>query len=130
LREIAQPILNWHTGILPRYRNVHTDFWAYVNNEPEGLGVTVFEIDEGIDTGRIVWSKKSFFESKDYLWMIKRRNLEIVADSMISLGINPTIYFSRPLVESNGKSLMCQTPTARDLFKLGIIELAKWKSNQ
>lgn len=129
LEKISIPIFNWHTGILPRFRNVHTDFWAYMKNEPEGLGVTVFEIDEGIDTGRIVWVKKSFVDPSEYLWMIKRRNLEFVATSMINFGLNPSFLESDLFVKSNGGYLMCQTPDSQNLLRFLFLELGKWGNN-
>jgi methionyl-tRNA formyltransferase len=46
-------ILNPHIGVLPRYRGRNVMEWALIEGEP--VGVTVFFIDSGIDTGeRIV----------------------------------------------------------------------------
>ena len=54
LRQLARPIINIHDGIIPTFRNVHTDFWAYFLPGDLPLGVTLFEIDNRIDAGRIV----------------------------------------------------------------------------
>lgn len=43
-------ILNSHIGILPRYRGRCVAEWSILEGNP--TGVTVFFIDEGIDTGR------------------------------------------------------------------------------
>jgi phosphoribosylglycinamide formyltransferase 1 len=48
------PFLNIHVGITPRYRGVHGGFWAVVEGRPDLAGVTVHEVDAGVDTGGIV----------------------------------------------------------------------------
>jgi methionyl-tRNA formyltransferase len=49
--------LNLHTALLPKYRGLMPSFWVLKNNEQE-TGVSVFFIDEGIDSGPIVVQKK------------------------------------------------------------------------
>lgn len=44
---------NFHPGVLPEYRGAATFSWAIINGE-ETTGVTLHEIDEGIDTGPIL----------------------------------------------------------------------------
>lgn len=46
--------LNIHCGITPRYRGVHGGYWALVEDDRAHCGVTVHEVDVGIDTGRVV----------------------------------------------------------------------------
>jgi methionyl-tRNA formyltransferase len=38
----------------PYYRGSGTNFFPFVNNEPEYVGATFMYIDEGIDTGEII----------------------------------------------------------------------------
>jgi methionyl-tRNA formyltransferase len=45
--------LNYHSGLLPRYRGVAPLFWALLHGESE-VGMTVHEMDEEIDNGPIV----------------------------------------------------------------------------
>ena len=45
--------LNLHTGLLPKYRGLMPRFWALKNNEKE-IGVSVFYVDQGIDSGPIL----------------------------------------------------------------------------
>ncbi|MEO8590919.1 MAG: formyl transferase [Flavobacteriales bacterium] len=52
---IGRPILNTHVGMTPRYRGVHGAYWALVNNDREHCGVTVHVVDEGIDTGGVLY---------------------------------------------------------------------------
>ncbi len=49
--------LNLHTALLPKYRGLMPTFWVLKNNE-KYTGVSVFFIDEGIDSGPILVQKK------------------------------------------------------------------------
>ncbi|MCA8985694.1 MAG: formyl transferase [Planctomycetaceae bacterium] len=46
--------LNLHWGISPAYRGEHTLFWPLYWGDPEGLGVTLHQIDNSIDCGPIL----------------------------------------------------------------------------
>ncbi len=46
--------VNIHLGLSPYYRGVATSFWPFYNGEPEYNGVTVFYLDEGIDSGPVI----------------------------------------------------------------------------
>lgn len=45
--------LNIHAGITPRYRGGHGAYWALVEERPDACGVTIHQVDTGIDTGTI-----------------------------------------------------------------------------
>lgn len=47
------PCLNLHTAALPRYRGLMPTFWALKNGEKE-IGVSIFWVNEGIDSGDLV----------------------------------------------------------------------------
>jgi len=49
--------LNVHTALLPKYRGLMPTFWVMRNDERE-TGVSVFLIDEGIDSGPILVQKR------------------------------------------------------------------------
>lgn len=49
--------INLHTALLPKYRGLMPSFWVLKNNE-EYTGVSVFFVDEGIDSGPIIVQKK------------------------------------------------------------------------
>ena len=58
LLDIAQKgCINLHTSLLPKYRGLMPTFWVLKNQEKE-TGVSVFLVDEGIDSGPIVVQKK------------------------------------------------------------------------
>ncbi len=49
--------LNLHTALLPKYRGLMPSFWVLKNDE-KYTGVSVFFVDEGIDSGPILVQKK------------------------------------------------------------------------
>jgi methionyl-tRNA formyltransferase len=47
----------YHPSILPRYRGASAINWAVINGETE-TGLTIFWVDQGIDTGDVLLQKK------------------------------------------------------------------------
>lgn len=84
-------ILNCHIGLLPRYRGRCVAEWSILEGTP--TGVTVFFIDDGIDTGRDIVLRgpvevsafRSIAEMKSHLFdlnaVMYRRALELVSDA-------------------------------------------------
>jgi methionyl-tRNA formyltransferase len=50
--------VNVHASLLPKYRGAAPVNWAIINGEPE-TGVTIMQMDPGMDTGDILLSKKT-----------------------------------------------------------------------
>lgn len=50
---IADVTLNIHGGVVPRYRNVHSTFWALLNGDFNNIGTTILWLEPGIDDGRV-----------------------------------------------------------------------------
>ena len=57
--------LNLHTGIAPRYRGADTIFWPLYNEEPEWVGVTVHVLDEGVDSGPVIFTGRPEIDPRD-----------------------------------------------------------------
>ncbi len=55
LESVDAKFINIHSGITPLYRGLHGAYWALINNDKENCGVTVHLVDEGIDTGNILY---------------------------------------------------------------------------
>jgi len=53
--------INLHCGITPEYRGFG-NFWALYQNKPDKVGVTVHFIDEGVDTGPIIFQERVPFD--------------------------------------------------------------------
>lgn len=61
-----QGVLNCHAGMLPFYRGRNILNWALINDE-KFYGITVHYVDEGIDTGDIIYQKSlPISESDNY----------------------------------------------------------------
>ena len=56
IKKLKRPIINLHISYLPYNRGAHPNFWSFVNNTPKG--VTIHEVDKGIDSGKIIYRKK------------------------------------------------------------------------
>jgi folate-dependent phosphoribosylglycinamide formyltransferase PurN len=52
----AVGVINAHSGLLPEYRGMNVTEWALLNGDE--IGITVHFIDPGIDTGRILFTRR------------------------------------------------------------------------
>jgi|SRR5881394_1506284 len=104
-------ILNPHIGMLPEYRGRNVMEWALLQGGP--VGITVFFIDSGIDTGeRIVLSEEvdishcsSIEQAKQYLFGLDavffRRALELLRSEKLEYKLNDRTVGRRYYVMSN-----------------------------
>lgn len=85
LNEFKYGCINLHTSLLPKYRGVMPSFWVLKNNE-KYTGVSVFKIDEGIDTGPIILQKKVHIKPDDsQMTLIKKTKkigMKLISDSI------------------------------------------------
>ena len=63
LKDSKKPIINLHISYLPWNRGAHPNFWSFMDQSPSG--VTIHEIDEGIDTGPIIYQKYVCFDKNE-----------------------------------------------------------------
>jgi methionyl-tRNA formyltransferase len=56
IKTAKRPPINLHISYLPYNRGAHPHFWALVDGTPSG--VTIHEIDSGIDTGPIIFQRR------------------------------------------------------------------------
>lgn len=52
---LAPRFVNAHTSILPHYKGTFSEFWQCYNNDIGSVGVTFHLVDNGIDTGPIIY---------------------------------------------------------------------------
>ena len=62
--------INLHTALLPKYRGLMPTFWVIKNQEKE-TGVSVFFVDEGIDSGPIIVQRRVKLSNKSQRQLIK-----------------------------------------------------------
>lgn len=67
--------LNLHVGITPEYRGSKSEFWSLYNNERNMVGYTAHLIDEGIDTGNIIFQKKISVNNEDNFLSLRAKNI-------------------------------------------------------
>jgi methionyl-tRNA formyltransferase len=65
LSSIDAPFINTHMGITPKYRGVHGGYWALAKGDDGNCGVTVHLVDEGIDTGGVLYQDTIKTDKKD-----------------------------------------------------------------
>ena len=61
LKKLKRPGINLHISYLPFNRGCHPNFWSFAENTPKG--VTIHEINKGLDTGPIIYQKKITFDA-------------------------------------------------------------------
>ncbi len=59
LASARRPVVNLHISLLPFNRGAHPNFWAHMERTPSG--VTIHEIDDGVDTGPIIAQQEVVF---------------------------------------------------------------------
>ena len=76
--------LNLHTALLPKYRGLMPTFWVLKNNE-KYTGVSVFYVDEGIDSGPIVAQEKVQIGNRtqeELIVLTKKIGMECIAKAV------------------------------------------------
>ncbi len=68
--------LNVHFSLLPKYRGAAPIQWALINGETE-TGVTLFWLDEGMDTGPIFLQKKLAIQPEDDAESLRNKLVEL-----------------------------------------------------
>lgn len=79
---VDAPFINYHSGINPAYRGMYGGYFALANGEPEHFGATVHLVDEGVDTGKILYQSRVETDPRDnfhtYLWRLAAGSRDIV----------------------------------------------------
>lgn len=79
--------LNLHSSLLPKYRGLLPSFWVLKNGEATS-GVSVFFVDDGIDTGPILIQKTlslAGMSQRDLINASKRLGMEAVEEALIRI---------------------------------------------
>lgn len=85
LAAIKVPVINSHAGWNPKYRGQAGGYWALAKGDAQHAGVTVHLVDEGVDTGAILYQERFTATSADsfqtyyYIQAGVSRNLVIAA---------------------------------------------------
>lgn len=100
--------INLHSALLPKYRGLIPTFWVLKNNE-QFTGVSVFFVDEGIDSGPIIVQEKVEIGQKTQEQLIKEtkhigmnlilKSIDLIDNNKVQLIENPESqksYYSFP----------------------------------
>lgn len=83
---IDAPFINYHSGINPAYRGMHGGYFALAKGQPQHFGATVHLVDEGVDTGKILYQSRVEADPRDnfhtYLWRLAAGSREIVISAI------------------------------------------------
>ena len=111
--------LNLHTAILPKYRGLMPSFWVLKNKEKQ-TGVSVFFVDEGIDSGPILVQQKLNIQNMSQ-WELIRMTKFLGMEAIIE-GIELVQSGDYELIPNNEQdSTYYSFPTRQDVieFKKG-----------
>ena len=111
--------LNLHTALLPKYRGLMPSFWVLKNKEKQ-TGVSVFFVDEGIDSGPILVQKKLNIEDMSQ-WELIRMTKFLGMEAILE-GIELIRSGDYELIANNDEeSSYYSFPTRKDVieFKKG-----------
>tara|TARA_B100000212_G_C27362527_1_gene528858 strand:+ start:671 stop:1492 length:822 start_codon:yes stop_codon:yes gene_type:complete len=75
INKFKRRIFNLHLGLSPYYRGAGTNYFPFVNNEPEYAGSTFMYLDEGIDTGEIIHQIRPIINITDSFHQFSNRFL-------------------------------------------------------
>lgn len=117
IKKLGKNIYNIHSSILPYYRNVHSDFWAYMDNRKDLIGVTIFKLDAGIDTGDIALQRSCKLEGMHRLYEYKAENLKNIPDMVnefLQKFFCGEIY---PMPQEQAIATIAKTPEFSDIIR-------------
>lgn len=67
LAAVPVPVINYHAGITPKYRGQDPGYWALATGDVEHAGVTIHLVDEGVDTGPVLYQARVTFGPQDMI---------------------------------------------------------------
>jgi methionyl-tRNA formyltransferase len=112
--------LNLHTALLPKYRGLMPSFWVLKNNEVK-TGVSVFFVDEGIDSGPIVVQRTIEIGNKSQEELIKHTKqigMESIIEAVNKINNNEVILIPNDAQQSTYFSFPTRADV-KEFYKLG-----------
>ncbi len=108
--------INLHTALLPKYRGLMPSFWVLKNNEA-ATGVSVFFVDEGIDSGKIILQKEIPLDNKitqeQLIKKSKKIGMQLIYESLLLINRNEVRLIDNP----NHESTYFTFPTKEDVIE-------------
>jgi len=96
--------INLHSSLLPKFKGVMPSFWVLLKKEKH-TGVSVFKMDEGIDSGPIISQKKISISKnttqKDLIIRTKKLGMELIIESVEKIKSGKIKYINNPVGEGS-----------------------------
>lgn len=118
MADIPVDLFNIHSSVLPAYRNVHSDFWAYRNKDLKKIGISIIRLSAGIDTGDIAMQMVCDLPGKNRLYAYKAWNLKhipVLMEAFLRAFSDGSISYIR---QDSNSSSRYETPLISDLLSL------------
>jgi methionyl-tRNA formyltransferase len=91
--------INLHSSLLPKYRGLMPSFWVLKNQEPR-TGVSVFMVDEGIDSGPIIAqtaiSISDNMTQAELIRITKEIGMDLIVEAIDRIGENSVKWIDNP----------------------------------
>ena len=107
--------INLHTAMLPKYRGLMPTFWVLKNNQ-KNTGVSVFFVDEGIDSGPIIIQEKVKIGNQTQAQLImqtKKIGMELIVKAVNLISENNLVLIPNPDSEKSYYSF----PSRQDVIE-------------
>lgn len=108
-------IINLHSALLPKYRGLMPSFWVLANNEIE-TGVSVFFVDEGIDSGPVIVQKKIEIKNQtqeELIWQLKYIGAVAIVEACVLV---KQFGFNTPTSDNEDEKMTYYSkPTSKDV---------------
>lgn len=65
LSSVNAPFINYHAGLNPKYRGQSGAYWALRQGDADHAGLTIHLVDQGVDTGEVLYQARSNFTKAD-----------------------------------------------------------------
>ncbi|MDC0280976.1 formyltransferase family protein, partial [Akkermansiaceae bacterium] len=92
--------INLHSSLLPYFKGVMPSFWVLLKKE-KYTGVSVFKMDEGIDSGPIISQEKIEIKKtttqKDLIIETKKIGIELIIASVEKINSGKIDYINNPI---------------------------------
>lgn len=117
LIEVLPIFMNLHSSLLPIHRGMLPSFWSMIRKDRE-VGVSLFQVDEGIDSGPIIMQKRVLNTFKTQAEFIRvTKNMGITA--ILEILENDEIVLSPQSEYNKGYNNMPERRDVQEFYRLG-----------
>ena len=124
IKSVKRTSFNLHIGFLPYNRGAHPNFWSNVESTPSG--VTIHEIDKGLDTGDIIYQKEIKISKEKHTFASSYKLLIFEIEKLFSLNWENLRADKYQLIKQDMKGTFHEK---KDLEKYKKFLIDGWETN-